>query len=234
MEHSFRLYGRRNRLFFWGTIDRVVFLNIAVGDLQDAIRKGKDVVVIGDMLGRITSRVFCVAEAFKELPLVKVMARKYPLSHCTYCGKLPCQCSEQRPEYKLVESAAPEQMEWSLHEWCAGFAALYGEQNKKKDVEILVNRLFKEVVELFSVQARIETLDGSLAQVEEEIALELSDVLAWTIAIANFYGIDLEGNFLARYGNGCMRCGRTDECECTAFRRGQLDWYRYVAASGTR
>jgi len=231
MDYCFRLYGRRNRLFFWGTIDRVVFLNIAVGDLQDAIRKGKSKTVIGDMLGRIVSRVFCVTEAFKSLPLVEVMARKYPLSHCTYCGRLPCRCRERRPDYKLLETAASEQMEWSLREWCSGFQALYGKQNEKRDVEVLINRLFKEVVELFSVQARVETIEGSLSYIEEEIALELADVLAWTIALANFYKIDLEKCFLARYGKGCVRCGKSDECVCTSFRRGQLDWYRYVAAS---
>ncbi len=233
MDHSFRLYGRRNRLFFWGTTDRIVFLNLAVGDLQDAIRKDKGIEVIGDMLGRVVSRVFCVAEAFKELPLVAVMARKYPLSHCTYCGKMPCQCSEQRPDYKLAEVATPEQMAWDLMQWCQGFAALYGEQNKKKSVEVLLNRLFKEVVELFSIQARVETLEGSLAYVEEEVALELADVLAWTIALANFYDVDLEYCFQVRYGAGCLKCGCPDECECTGFRRGQVEWHRYVAASGT-
>jgi len=38
-----------------------MFLNIAVGDLQDAIRKGQSKKVLGDMLGRIVSRIFCVA-----------------------------------------------------------------------------------------------------------------------------------------------------------------------------
>ena len=204
-----------------------MFLNIAVGDLQDAIRKGQSKKVLGDMLGRIVSRIFCVAEAYKDLPLVEVMACKYPLSHCTYCGKLPCECAERRPDYQLVEHADSTQMQWSLCKWCQGFALIYGPKNSSQNVEVLMCRLFKEVVELASTQARISRTKGSLADIERTLTLELADVMAWTIALANYYGLDLGEFFLFRYGRGCLQCGEKIECTCIGFRMGEIDWGRY-------
>ncbi len=46
----------------------------------------------------------------------------------------------------------------------------------------------------------------NLQEIELEFALELADALAWTIALANFFGADMEHAILERYGNGCWRC----------------------------
>ena len=44
------------------------------------------------------------------------------------------------------------------------------------------------------------------------LALELSDVVAWTLSIAVLYGIDLDAA-IERYGHGCPRCGASP-CRC--------------------
>jgi len=89
IEHFFRLYGRRNRIFLSGLGKRINFLNLAIGDLQEAIRKGHNSEIIGMALARVVARIFCVAENFWSLPLVEMMARKYPAGYCIYCQKLP-------------------------------------------------------------------------------------------------------------------------------------------------
>jgi len=50
----------------------------------------------------------------------------------------------------------------------------------------------------------------------DELALELSDVLAWLTSLANLAGIDLE-EAAARYAAGCPKCGASP-CAC-AFER---------------
>jgi NTP pyrophosphatase (non-canonical NTP hydrolase) len=47
----------------------------------------------------------------------------------------------------------------------------------------------------------------------EELALEMADVLAWLVTLANVRGIDLEAAVRAKYGDGCPGCGSTP-CTC--------------------
>lgn len=224
MIHSFRLYGRRNRIYLKGISERVSFLNCAIGDAQEAVRKEVGLDGIGSALARVVSRIFCIAEAYQQLPLVEVLSRKYPLSHCTYCGKLPCDCPEKQDDFTLLTQPFPEQKGWSLSEWCDGFARLYNEANKRRGIQFLINRLFKEAVELSCVIECVPEMTGTLEETEREITLELADVFAWTVAVANLLGINLEKAFLARYGNGCRKCHQTDQCSCTHFDKHQLKW----------
>jgi NTP pyrophosphatase (non-canonical NTP hydrolase) len=47
----------------------------------------------------------------------------------------------------------------------------------------------------------------------EELALEMADVLAWLVTLANVREIDLEAAFLRKYGRACPGCERTP-CHC--------------------
>lgn len=47
----------------------------------------------------------------------------------------------------------------------------------------------------------------------EELAMEMADVLAWLVTLANVRGVDLEAAVLAKYGDGCPGCG-TVPCSC--------------------
>src|SRR3954447_17518965 len=47
----------------------------------------------------------------------------------------------------------------------------------------------------------------------EELALEMADVLAWLVTLANIRGVDLEAAVLRKYGAGCPGCGRSP-CSC--------------------
>jgi NTP pyrophosphatase (non-canonical NTP hydrolase) len=47
----------------------------------------------------------------------------------------------------------------------------------------------------------------------EELALEMADVLAWLVTLANVRGVDLEAAVQRKYGEGCPGCGHSP-CSC--------------------
>ena len=47
----------------------------------------------------------------------------------------------------------------------------------------------------------------------EELALEMADVLAWLVTLANVRGVDLQAAVIRKYGRGCPGCGATP-CRC--------------------
>ena len=47
----------------------------------------------------------------------------------------------------------------------------------------------------------------------EELAMEMADVLAWLVTLANVRGIDLEAAVIRKYGGSCPGCG-TSPCVC--------------------
>jgi NTP pyrophosphatase (non-canonical NTP hydrolase) len=48
---------------------------------------------------------------------------------------------------------------------------------------------------------------------DEELALEMADVLAWLVTLANIRGIDLERAVWTKYGHACPGCGAVP-CVC--------------------
>src|SRR3954453_14449823 len=48
---------------------------------------------------------------------------------------------------------------------------------------------------------------------DEELALEMADVLAWLVPLANIRGVDLEAAVVRKSGLGCPGCG-TVPCVC--------------------
>src|SRR6187401_2348612 len=48
---------------------------------------------------------------------------------------------------------------------------------------------------------------------DEELALEMADVLAWLVTLANIRGIDLEAAVARKYGVGCPGC-QAIPCVC--------------------
>src|SRR4051812_26039191 len=47
----------------------------------------------------------------------------------------------------------------------------------------------------------------------DELAMEMADVLAWLVTLANVRGIDLEAAFLRKYGTSCPGC-HAAPCVC--------------------
>lgn len=74
---------------------------------------------------------------------------------------------------------------------------------------------------------KLQRMKGTAAQMEEKLALEWADMLAWTIATSNLLEVDLEAVLLERYGKGCWKC-RLTPCRCTIFSFDQVDWINEV------
>jgi NTP pyrophosphatase (non-canonical NTP hydrolase) len=93
---------------------------------------------------------------------------------------------------------------------------LFGAKDASRGVEGTFMWFMEEVGEL-SEALRLASragADGDPAS-HEALALELADVLAWLVTLANITGVDLEAAVEAKYGKGCPKCGRTP-CTCVA------------------
>jgi len=85
----------------------------------------------------------------------------------------------------------------------ARIAATFGARDRARGLDGTFRRLVEEVGEL------AKAIRGSDPQA---LALELSDVVAWTVSVAALSGVDLD-RVLGRYDQGCPRCGASP-CKC--------------------
>ncbi len=224
----YELFGDRNstRLLSLGiTID---FFDVALADLRKAIRKGCKKEILEIALARCVSRIFCIShQKYKlHLLLTEAMCQKYPKEKCAYCQNRPCTCpKENRKNIQLEIDPIQQtgQLEWSLKDWQGNLCELYGDRNKKEGVEEILNRLSEEVSEIRELEKTSPTSKKTNDEIKMKFARELSDALAWVIAVANFLEIDLELAVLNRFGNGCQTCGKM-KCECGPFSFKLIDW----------
>jgi NTP pyrophosphatase (non-canonical NTP hydrolase) len=85
----------------------------------------------------------------------------------------------------------------------AQITATFGARDRARGVDGTFRRLVEEIGE---VAKDLRSPDQSA------LALELSDVIAWTVSVAVLCGIDLDAA-VARYARGCPRCGASP-CRC--------------------
>lgn len=218
-----RLYGARNSLYLPGRILRIQFFNIAVGDLQDALRKPSTEIHKEVMYGRLVARVFCLADGMsdrtglRKVSVANAMVDKYPEKGCLYCHQIICQCIEDRPDAVLNGwGVSEEQKGWSLRNWQQHLGMKYNVKNKEGGVDRVMARLFKEVTELQSFEADLPRSTRSTQENIREYGLEMADCLAWTIAAANLTEVDLEKAALERFWPNCWNC-KNNPCICTHF-----------------
>lgn len=223
-----RRYGRRNRLFLQGLTERVHFLLIVVADLHDAVRKGYEK-CYPVAFARIIAGISGIVDHFDvdDLPLEQMMSRKYPSEMCVYCGHVPCDCPERRGQAKLASQANFKQMNWPLYEWCKHLDALYGAKNRTSGIDNVIARLLKEVVEILALKLSASHFNYSARKLEEEFALEIADVIAWTIGAANLLGVNLSQAIKDRYEIACPDCQESD-CVCTKFDMAPMDWKQFM------
>ena len=81
--------------------------------------------------------------------------------------------------------------------------ATFGPCDRERGIDGTFRRLVEEVGEVAKALR-----EGDRAS----LALELSDVVAWTVSVAALCGVDLD-QALARYARGCPRCGASP-CRC--------------------
>jgi NTP pyrophosphatase (non-canonical NTP hydrolase) len=81
--------------------------------------------------------------------------------------------------------------------------AAFGARDRARGADGTFRRLVEEVGEVAKALR---------AEDPAALALELADVVAWTVSLAVMYGIDLD-TALRRYARGCPRCG-APVCRC--------------------
>ncbi|MFH1187225.1 MAG: hypothetical protein V1697_03620 [Candidatus Levyibacteriota bacterium] len=211
-QHFHRLYDKRDNIYLPSREERINLLSISIGDLTRVVFKGLPKDDQEECLARIASRIFCIARSVNNVSVAEGLSRKYPIEGCAYCNHMPCICKENRPE-PLVNGPRDEQRNWNLTTWQGHLNAMYGENNRKKGINFIVNRLNMERDEFISLEAEIKTKPLTIEEAECEYQLEIADTMAWTIAAANFLDINLDKAVDQRYGNGCRRCGSIP-CMC--------------------
>lgn len=212
-EHFSRLYGRRNEVYLPGRTIRIEFFHRGVSDLTDSLRKEANREVLETMFARVVSRIFCIANGINDISLGEGMQRKYPFEGCVYCHSNPCQCQEKRLNADMSWGRNTSPKQWDLRDWQNHLGSLYGEKNRQKGMDYVLNRLSSEVGELISLEHEIPSM--TVDEVELEYQLELADSLAWTMAAANILGIDLQESVIKRYGKACQVCNM-NPCSCGA------------------
>ena len=223
LEYFFRLYGRRNRIFLPSLVDRINFLNLAISDLQDAVRKSYGSEIRQIAFARITARIFCVAEYLgSPLALVEMVIRKYG-GGCAYCHRNPCGCGERHGKLVLPATVSQQQTRWGIRQFQSNLNNVFGEANRKRGVEYVLNRLSREIAELLSLAMSPGAHGESIEGIYEKYAEELADTFAWTLTAANFLDVDVHDATRLRYTNGCWKCSRCP-CVCMEFDVRQVDW----------
>lgn len=85
----------------------------------------------------------------------------------------------------------------------AQISATFGQRDRARGVDGTFRRLVEELGE---VAKALRGADRAA------LALELSDLVAWTLSVAALSQVDLD-QALGRYARGCPRCG-TSPCGC--------------------
>ena len=75
------------------------------------------------------------------------------------------------------------------------------------------DRTFLWFVEEIGELARALARSDDRADGGENLREEFADVLAWLATLASLEGISLEEVAVAKYGDGCPKCGKTP-CDC--------------------
>src|ERR1700709_1563198 len=89
-----------------------------------------------------------------------------------------------------------------------GFQKLIGDIYGAKDAARGAEATFLWLTEEFG-----ELATALRSGTDEELALEMADVLAWLVTLANIRGIDLEAAVRAKYPDACPGCGDVP-CTC--------------------
>lgn len=81
----------------------------------------------------------------------------------------------------------------------------YGERDRTRGLDRTFAWLVEEVGELSRALFRED---------HDERVVELADVLAWLVSVADQAGVDLDAAVTDRYAGGCPKCGQRP-CACT-------------------
>jgi hypothetical protein len=215
------IYGGRNEIYLKSHMERVLFFMKASGDLFETLRATNDSERLKVPVARMVSRIFCIANSISDVQLSEGLMVKFPYGKgCVYCHAAPCQCSQDNKAVaELGMTYEGDQRQWSLRQWQGYLGSLYNEPNRQRGVWFAATRLTHETLELVDGIEQIPL--RTPAEVRWHARLEVADAFAWTAAVANLVGVDVQQAVLERYGNGCSACAGVP-CQCSQHNRQQV------------
>lgn len=209
--YLFKLYGEAHQYHFTSHHQRITHLNIGVRALRNVARGKIEALTLPQAIARCIGRTIYVSHLFTGLPLSQALISKYG-NGCRYCLQRICICkNESRPEPQLSEIVGSTNV--SFRAVAQHLNETYGEKNAKQGITWTLDRLSDEITELYELEERLNKGCLPVSDARIRFADELSDVLAWIIAVANVRAIDICQALQERYGNGCHRC-RNIPCFC--------------------
>lgn len=209
------LYGRRNRLCFpFGLHELLMLMNQSFSELARSLRKNDPPEITGNRLANAVAWFCGVVDYFDDLPFADAFAVKYGKMECPYCQEPYCLCEPDfRPKTSETTAIVANSNVRPLSWWCHHFDRIYGKRNHDEGIYRIIAHLNEEVQEVLALTPLIAYKLNDLDKLEREFALELADVFAHLIAIANFQKIDLVTAIQRRYGEGCPVCQKKP-CQC--------------------
>ena len=213
LDHLRSTYRHRNDVFNPNFDRRLLQLARAVGNVQDAIRRPANRPV-GAALASVFGWTACVIDHFYKLPILPAIRFKWAGKVCSYCGQLPCVCTVARStnsndEDVLIVKLLNQNSIWgaednlSLDDLQSNIHKRYHEVNSRGGGGLMgcVDRLYREVCDV--AQINLDNHWGSndeALKIKAYYALELSDVIAWTLAAADQVPCNLCDELENRYG----------------------------------
>ncbi len=216
-EHFYNLYEMNNRMFLPSFRERLDHLDLMASRLQRSIRKDESKEKLEKRIANMIAWTMSVANYFKPFsPLDDAMSGKYPKGVCGYCQGNPCSCEQGQRDAHLFNGKV-EQLDWSLRDHQENLNALYGEINRQQGIDNTLNRLFSEFSEIREIEAGAVNVNVDASRVCRAYMLEISDVLAWILAIASILDIDAQSVIEECYGQGCPACDGKKRCKCPKY-----------------
>lgn len=204
-----RIYNEHDRQFYPSVQDMALKLIWSFGLFSSAERKGE-----GDKILEYLADCFAwwIAECnFCEFRAEDVLWDKFP-GICPYCGaEEDCGCEGRKDLVRIPESEVQRHRKKgtrprTIAQWQAMFERIYGKANALRGYHFAVARLPEEFKEL--VECLLPWIED-----RRELKMELADIGARILAIANLLKVDFQQVFLSRYPGRCPGCQKS-KCGC--------------------
>ena len=218
MLEMFRVrYGRRNQLCFpYGLHELLQLMGQSFAKLNRLIRRNDAPEIVGIRLADAVAWLCAVVNYFDDLPFAEAFIAKYSKMECLRCEERSCTCDpeDRQGTGKILLDAIPSGSHGkTLSWWCHHLDNIFGSRNREEGIYRVVAHLIEEMHEVLLLTSLTVFEPNDLDELEKQFALELADVLAHLIAIANLKKIDLTVTIQSRYGDHCPTCLKAS-CQC--------------------
>lgn len=208
-QHFHDMYGLRNSFVNGSIHERMLHFIRRVGRIADARRKGDR--MEGRLARAVSYFMSCVDNYGFHLDLELGMIEKFPHTGCVYCNKLPCKCTEARPDPE-VYTLHEEQRSWTIRQWQAHLKSVYGHFHGE-DFNKVFLRFVSEVGEFAILNANGPNTPIGPEDLLIECRREAADVFSWILTMAYVMDIDLQEAIRERY-EVCPGCKKNVNCSC--------------------